>query len=269
MEVSSIMSRDLVTVTPTLAVSAALQLMYDEDIRHLPVLENDQLMGVVTDRDLRTLVHEEDAARGVAKASATVADVMQTAISVVAPEDTIVAAAVEFVLLKIGCLPVVQGKQLLGILTEMDMLVAYVKACRRGDLKGEADVPAVSRLMTRDPKVLAPDASVREADALCRRLHARHVPVVDDGRLVGIVSDRDMHHRGDSDWAERTPVGDVMATEVVTAKPDDRLPDAAETMASAKIGALPVVQDGRIVGILTLTDLLDHCMNSLREPDTV
>jgi acetoin utilization protein AcuB len=117
--------------------------------------------------------------------------------------------------------------------------------------------------MTREVVILSPQTTVAEALAVCRERRIRHLPVIEDGRLVGIVSDRDLRSAapafGDPDRAaalEKMRVADVMATEVTTARPDDPIEVAANCMREGKIGCLPVVEDDRLVGIITASDVM-------------
>jgi len=117
--------------------------------------------------------------------------------------------------------------------------------------------------MTREVTTLEPDATAAEALTLCRERRIRHLPILEEGRLVGIVSDRDLRTAapvlGDSDRAaalEQIRVADVMNWEVFTAHPQDPIEDAASDMYERKIGCLPVVSDGNLVGIITSTDVM-------------
>src|SRR5918998_3385099 len=97
--------------------------------------------------------------------------------------------------------------------------------------------------MTREIVTLAPDETVGTALSLCRERRIRHLPVLSEGRLVGIVSDRDLRSAtpafGEKERAaalQEILVEDVMATEVITALPDDPIEQAANTMRDHKIG---------------------------------
>ena len=121
----------------------------------------------------------------------------------------------------------------------------------------------VSDSMTREVVTVAPGATAAEALALCRERRIRHLPVVEGGRLVGLISDRDLRSAtpalGDPDRTaalEGITVGDEMAREVVTARPDDPVEHAAMAMYEKRIGCLPVVDGDELVGILTASDVM-------------
>lgn len=120
----------------------------------------------------------------------------------------------------------------------------------------------VRDFMTRDVVTLGPEASAKEAWALCREHGIRHIPVVEDGRLVGLVSDRDLRDvspgRGDREAAtlQWVGVGDMMVRDLSTIGPLDTLENAAREIHDRKIGCLPVVDDDGLAGIITSSDML-------------
>ena len=128
----------------------------------------------------------------------------------------------------------------------------------------------VKDLMSRQVVTIAPSNSCLEAVVRMHGTRVRHLPVVNsDGVLVGVVTDRDLRHHlfsprvfnevGETavETLLRTvPVADVMSTSVITVEPSDQLMDAARLMLEEKVGSLPVVEGGRVVGILTETDML-------------
>ncbi len=117
--------------------------------------------------------------------------------------------------------------------------------------------------MTREVVVLSPETTAGEALALCRERRIRHLPVLEAGRLVGIVSDRDLRSAapslGDPARAsalEKIRVSEVMTRDVATTRPDDPIEEAANRMREKRIGCLPV-EDERLVGILTTSDVME------------
>ena len=117
--------------------------------------------------------------------------------------------------------------------------------------------------MTRDVITVEPEASAAQAWGLCRERNIRHFPVVEGGRLIGIVSDRDLRDLSpprDTPDQENTlgwvRIRDVMSAEVVTAHPLDTIEHAARVIYEHKFNCLPVVADGGLVGIITSSDLV-------------
>lgn len=107
--------------------------------------------------------------------------------------------------------------------------------------------------------------TIGEALALLRGNRIRHLPVMENGKLVGIVSDRDLRdalpstlctHDDDNDILAKT-VREIMRTEVITAHPLDFIEEAANLVYEHKVGSLPVVEGDQLVGIVTESDILN------------
>jgi CBS domain-containing protein len=120
--------------------------------------------------------------------------------------------------------------------------------------------------MTRDPLTIDPDLTVSGAYQLMKDSGIRRLPVVEGGQLLGIVTLGDLRAAVASPEAnlnifemafhmERFTVMQIMTREVVTVTPDSSIEVACERMLKHKIGGLPVVADGRLVGILTESDI--------------
>lgn len=131
MLVRSRMSSEVQAVTPQHSIADALALTRQHRIRHLPVVEAGNLIGIVTERDLRLAAPPVWAVNGeevrAALASKKVGDVMGTHVITVTPETPIEEAAKLLYENKIGCVPVLAGERLVGILTESDLLRALVE----------------------------------------------------------------------------------------------------------------------------------------------
>jgi acetoin utilization protein AcuB len=117
--------------------------------------------------------------------------------------------------------------------------------------------------MTKTLVTLSPEASVAEALALCRERRIRHIPVLKEERLVGIVSDRDLRDAspalGDPERTRALQgirVGEVMTQEVITVDPQDFIENAAQEMYELKIESLPVVAEEELLGIVTSSDMM-------------
>jgi acetoin utilization protein AcuB len=114
----------------------------------------------------------------------------------------------------------------------------------------------VREIMATKLLTVGPQDSTRRAYQLMRDHRIRHLPVLSGGRLVGILSDRDLRLTLVSPGLAETRVGEVMTDQVTTIAPDTSVEDAASLLVVKKIGCLPVVEQDRLVGIVTETDLL-------------
>lgn len=122
--------------------------------------------------------------------------------------------------------------------------------------------------MVRDVVTVSPGTTAAEALRICRERGIRHLPVMEGGRMVGLISDRDLRLAtpalGDRNRAaalEEIRVGDAMSREVTTSDPEDPIEQAAMTMHEKKIGCLPVVEGEDLAGILTSSDVMAALVN--------
>lgn len=126
----------------------------------------------------------------------------------------------------------------------------------------------ISRHMTNDPITVSPAMYLPEARALLNDYHFRHLPVVDDnGVLVGMLTDRDLRSAYPSsvisdsesrlvyERVQKTEVAEIMTTDCVSLTPDSTLDDALYLFDRDQLGALPVLEDGQVVGIFSIRDL--------------
>jgi len=126
----------------------------------------------------------------------------------------------------------------------------------------------VKDYMTSSVTTLTDDARLIDAALLIRRTGKRHVPILDsEGRVVGIISDRDVARMAPSILGqmspeeynsifEATPITVAMTKNPLTIGPDEPIANAVNLLYSKKIGALLVVQEGKLAGILTVNDML-------------
>ena len=127
--------------------------------------------------------------------------------------------------------------------------------------------------MKRDLITVTPGATLEEAARLLTAHRIHHLPVVVEGnRLAGILSDTDLRNAtldgiaGAADRGDSGPpltVGEIMTRELVTLSPGDTLDDAMLVLSRQRIGALPVVEGDRLVGILTKADILTALLSTL------
>lgn len=125
----------------------------------------------------------------------------------------------------------------------------------------------IGQLMTSNPKTVTPQDSLLDASKLLKENGFKHLPVVDNGKLVGIVTDRDLKRASASDATtlevhellyllDKVKVNQIMVNDTVTVKEEDLVASAAKLMVERKVGCLPVVSNGLLVGIVTKGDMV-------------
>lgn len=127
----------------------------------------------------------------------------------------------------------------------------------------------VREIMTKTPVTLESDDILDLADDVMELGRIRHLPILECGRVVGVLSQRDLFHsalvkvlgfkqREQKDLMRTIQVRGVMSQPVVTILADASVKEAARLMVEKKIGCLPVVEGGSLIGLVTETDILRH-----------
>ena len=115
----------------------------------------------------------------------------------------------------------------------------------------------VKKIMSANVVTISVEAGLQEAAALMKEFDIRHLPVMEHGKLIGLVTERDVQGAFFPAMLEDIGVRDLMVADPITVSPDTMLEDAARLIYRHKIGCLPVVDDeGCVVGIVTVADLL-------------
>ncbi len=277
MNVADYMHTDLVTVAPEDLVSTAQQRRRHHRVRHLPVVNSvQQLVGIITDRDIRQAAASDAPPLGEYELlylldKMTVQSMMTRQVITVR-EDTSLAAAGQLLLdKKVGCLPVLgAAQQLVGILTVTDLLQALCEPARIGHSsafkRGEHPVQ-VRDMMQKDVVTMPSTVSLAQVQRCMREKHIRHIPVMDDRRLVGMITDHDLRaaapspattlSRGEIAYRmDTTPVATCMTPMAVCVGADDDMEHAARLLLLHKFGCLPVLAEGELVGVVTEIDCL-------------
>jgi CBS domain-containing protein len=116
---------------------------------------------------------------------------------------------------------------------------------------------SVRDAMTEDPRSIGASASVVEAARVMREEDIGSLPITDNEQLVGLITDRDITTRVVAEAADptATAVGDVYSRDIVSVEPDKELEEALRLMARHQVRRLPVVENGRLVGIVAQADV--------------
>ncbi len=255
MKVKDVMTKEVVCVDKDESLAHVLELMKKYDITKIPVTEKKKLVGIITDN---VIAYKLGSIRkkGVSASHLHASSVTEKKIKKVSPDTD-----VKDILETVGepgttMLPVVeQGGKLVGIVTKADLLHLV-----------NSKKPVYS-IMQKKPYFVSPDDRVIHARRVMIEKDVARLPVAHDGRLFGIISDIEIafafadlkknyalgnqkHH------LEELLVEDVMKTPVTWAEPNITVFDAAKIMIDKNIGALPLLEKEKIVGIVTRTDLL-------------
>jgi CBS domain-containing protein len=252
-------------------LALAGQMMLWANLRHLPVVRDGEVVGVVSIRDVLRQRREGSDGAG---ARVRVEEVMSYPPVTVTPNMPIAAAISTMLDRKIGCLPVVEGGALVGIITTTDLL--------RNQLEGalgwpqDRSPPVVRAFMKPAPAVVTAEDEILDAAALMASRRIRHLPVVgSDRRLVGMLSDRDVRTAlGDprrflSDDDARDSVRGVLVRQVmhqdaVTVRANAAITTAIDRLTEAHVGAVAVVSDeGHLVGMLSYLDIIQALRDRL------
>ena len=138
------------------------------------------------------------------------------------------------------------------------------------------DEMTVGERMIKQVVTLAEGTTLRDALIVFQKHHIRHVPVVKEGVLIGMLTDRDLKRATPSPFAgadretfervvDSIRVGQIMTRNPFTVTPSTPLRDAVKVLHDRKYGALPVVEGDRLVGIVTATDMLQDLYNLLQD----
>jgi CBS domain-containing protein len=258
MRIRELMQVQVATARPDDRLSVAAQQMVWGGIRHLPVVDDERVVGVLSQRDV--LAHQADGP------GTLVVEAMSQPAHVAHPEDDEVEVAARLGDQRLGCLPVVEEGRLVGLVTTTDLIVAQVRRA----FQGPARQQWIARdLMTRDPATVFLDDLLFDAAARMTTRSVRHLPVIDgDHRVVAMLSDTDLRtEMGDlasvlDDDSVRLRlrverVKDLGLGRALVVAEETPVTEVARILVDQRVGAVPVVDaDLHLVGIVSSTDLL-------------
>lgn len=269
------MTSEVVTVTPETPVVIARKVMSAKRIRALPVVREENLVGIVTRRGLLRIDYsplmEMTDKRSEKKRHILVGEIMTTNPIATLPNELLLKAAHVMWENKITALPVVnEERELVGILTSSDILRVIIE-----ELPYLKEHFAVNAYMSIDPITISPDTPLIETRRIMAVNCIRALPVLEGTRLAGIVTRTNLMAASwprrfycieaeHSQKIEREKVEQIMSTNVITIHENANIIEAAGLMLVNKIHALPVVdKEGRLVGIITESDLFSMVVQKL------
>jgi predicted transcriptional regulator len=255
MKVKDVMTTEIISVDKDEDLSHILALMKKHDITKIPVLENKKFFGIITDNMIAYKLGSIRK-REITASRLHASSVVEKKVPIISADED-----VSSILRKVGepgptMLPVLQlDGHLIGILTKADIL----------HLVNSTD--PVSKIMQKKLSVVPPDDRVVHARRIMVDEQIARLPVVGQGSVVGIISDMEIafafaklkesyalgqqkHH------LEELLVQEIMKSPVIWTNKTLKIADSAKLMLKHDIGSLPIIDDDKLIGIITRTDIL-------------
>ncbi|MBN2734276.1 MAG: CBS domain-containing protein [Methanomicrobiaceae archaeon] len=271
LELMNIATRDVISVPPTMSILGAVEKMTLMGFRRLPVTDSgtNKIIGIVTAGDIINfmgggekfnLVSGKHKGNMIAALNDSVREIMSTKLLTVKESVKILDVAKIIVDKKCGGIPIVNDEGVLkGIVTERDILKVF------------CNIPnylSVSDIMTQKLHVTSPDSAIGSVTKEMVKKKFRRLPVVSEDVLFGIVTAMDiMKYVGDGEVFKEMVTGDVSDVMSVpvrklingtlyTTTPDESISNVASEMVGKGVGALPVIENSHLVGVITEFDLV-------------
>ncbi|MFQ6125295.1 MAG: CBS domain-containing protein [Candidatus Heimdallarchaeota archaeon] len=259
-------TKDVIVGVDDLTIEQATSMINDKGFRRLPIVADTKLIGMVTVTDILKFFVANRRKRPLNELFREQIAYIMTKNVLTLPCDAPLIKATEIMFHKrIGSLPLMSNDNLVGIITERDLLAHIPKISTE---------VAVRDIMTTQVHTASPQQTVFEAMELMEKVGFRRLPIItDDKGLVGIVCASDLlRHlvdpslkQGQEEEIFDAPLEEIMTTSIIYTEPDTSLSEAASTMAWKRLGALPVIdvtvtrtqcRYGCLVGIVTERDIL-------------
>jgi CBS domain-containing protein len=254
MKVKEIMTTKIITVDKDDSLKLVLDLMKKYDITKIPVTEEKKFFGLVTDNVIAYKLGSIRK-RAITASRLHASSVTEKEVAVISPEEE-----VKNILKSVGepgptMLPVVEKEKLIGVVTKADLLPLVTNKNQ------------LHSIMQKKVYTVSLDDRVIHARRIMITNNIARLPVLEEKKLVGIISDveialafaslkksfslgKQKHH------LDELLVKDVMRTPVVWSNPSISISDAAQLMLKQNVGALPLLENDKLVGMVTRTDLL-------------
>ena len=258
MQIKNLMSEDIITIDKDQNLSDALKLLRKHNISRLPVTNNKQLVGIISERDIATKLgsskYESMPASRLHISSVMVKDVFTV------PQSMQLDEVARLMLENgIGSVPVMDGDDMVGIVSKADFVTLAVGIA--------FDKVTVKELMSKDLTVVSSTERVVHARRQMLESHVGRLPVVDEDKLVGMITSKDLM-RAFIDFRKKVPekyqkaqIKDVLVEDIMSSNPkfvskDDTISEVSKIIIETGFNGLPVVENDELVGIITQTDIL-------------
>ena len=271
-EIMTLAKREVISIPPTKTIKEAAEMMIEHGFRRLPVTHpgSNKLLGIVTAMDILDflgggskfdIIEKKHNDNFLSAINDSVKEIMTREAVSITPKYSI-RESVDLMLEKgIGSLPIVDKEdKLVGIVTERDFALA---------LAGSLTTETVGDIMIKDVITTTPGTPIESCSKIMVRNNLRRIPVVEEGKLIGIVTSTDiLRFFGDKEmFASMTSnsgldvlkrkISEIIKPNILVTESSVRLGDLCELLAEKNIGGVPVVDDDELVGIVTERDILN------------
>ena len=258
MQIKNLMSEDLITIDKDQSLSDALKLLRKHNISRLPVTNNKELVGIISERDIANKLgsskYENMPPSRFHISSVMVKDVITVL-------ETMQLGDVAELMLEngIGSVPVLDDDKMVGIVSKADFVTLAVGIV--------FDKITVKEIMTKDVVAVSPSDRLIHARRQMLDAKVGRVPVIEEDELKGIITSKDLM-RAFIDFRKSVPekyqksqikevlVEDVMSSNPSSVSKEMSITEVSKIMIETGFNGLPVVEDGKVIGIVTQTDIL-------------
>ena len=258
MQIKNLMSEDIITIDKDQNLSDALKLLRKHNVSRLPVTNNKQLVGIISERDIANKLgsskYESMPASRLHISSVMVKDVITV------PQTMQLDEVAKIMLDKgIGSVPVMDEDKMVGIVSKADFVTLAVGIA--------FDKITVKEIMSKDLTVVSPTERIVHARRQMLETNVGRLPVVDDDALVGMITSKDLM-RAFIDFRKKVPekyqksqikellVEDIMSINPTFVSKDMSITEVSNIIMETGFNGLPVVENDEVVGIITQTDIL-------------
>jgi len=249
------------TIDSEATIRRAVKTLAERDVTGLPVVKGTRLIGIITEKDVLNLILRAGCQSG------RVADHMTTRITTFGEEDSVGDIFDCLMQKHFRRVPIVRDGKITGIISRGDLIRVYLEALQVSSsgrpAASVANTPTVREVMTPGLLTIRPHASVLEAMRIIVAYGITGLPVVDENLdLVGMVSEKDLLELFHDPHIRSRQVGDLMSYDLTAAAVDTSVLDVCECLANTSFRRLPVVEGGKLVGIVSRSDLITFILKN-------
>ena len=258
MQIKNLMSEDIITVDKDQNLSDALKLFRKHNVSRLPVVNHKELVGIISERDIAKKLGSSKSESMPASRFHISSVMVKDVITV--PETMQLGEVAKIMLEKgIGSVPVIRDGEMVGIVSKADLVTLAVGIA--------FDKIAVKEIMTKDVVSVAPTDRLVHARRQMMDANVGRLPVIDDEELVGMITSKDLmrayidFRKNVPEKYQKTQIKEIFVEDIMSSNPsyvskEMSITEVSKIMMETGYNGLPVVEEGKVVGIITQTDIL-------------